>query len=256
MNSAQDLDDEPPPMIPYTNPFNPYDSDSESEPDFELGDTDSDTESVDEPTLTDHTLTTFTTPTTATPTMPHFALFHTHETTPLTLPDVDSFHGNEIQIPKPPNRTRFHTKNVHYVSTNNTDDELRIHFGDQHRLEIDFFGITKHKLDTHQYQVRQAFSDSARHIFQYRNGVDVPGFKGGAEVLERGTFVFRRQPIEISVPETEGSVGLHGEVVADGFIGWRVDWRWQVWRGPWRWSVVVVVSWKEGVPKKSLPCGV
>jgi hypothetical protein len=83
-----------------------------------------------------------------------------------TLPDVDSFHGNEIQIPKPPNRTRFLTKNVHHVSTNSTDDELRIHFVDQHRLEIDFFGITEHKLDTHQYQVRQAFRDSVHHIFQ------------------------------------------------------------------------------------------
>jgi hypothetical protein len=32
-------------MIPYINPFNPYDSDSESEPNFELDNTDSDTES-------------------------------------------------------------------------------------------------------------------------------------------------------------------------------------------------------------------
>ena len=40
-----------------------------------------------------------------------------------------------------------------------------MHFGDQQRLEIDYFGITEHKLDTQQYKVRQAFIDSARQAF-------------------------------------------------------------------------------------------
>jgi hypothetical protein len=82
---------------------------------------------------------------------------------------VDNFHGDTLATPKPPNCTRFLTKNIHHVSTSKTDDELRIHFGDQQRLEIDYFGITEHNLDTHQYEVRQAFIDSARQSFtQYK----------------------------------------------------------------------------------------
>jgi hypothetical protein len=49
---------------------------------------------------------------------------------------------------KPPNRTWFLTKNAHHVSTSKTNDELRMHFGDQHCLGIDYLGITEHKLDT------------------------------------------------------------------------------------------------------------
>jgi hypothetical protein len=88
----------------------------------------------------------------------------THHAT-IELPDVDSFHGDTLSEPKPEMSTRFLTKNIHHVSTNATDDELRIHFGDQHRLSINYFGITEHKLDTHQYTVRQSFNDSARQAF-------------------------------------------------------------------------------------------
>jgi hypothetical protein len=85
---------------------------------------------------------------------------------PISLPDVDTFHGDTITIPKPPNRTRFLTKNVHHVSTSKTDDELRMHFGDQHRLGIDYLGITEHKLDTTQYPVRRAFIESAKQAYK------------------------------------------------------------------------------------------
>lgn len=84
----------------------------------------------------------------------------------MQLPEVDCFHGNTLQLPKPENRTRFLTKNIHHISTNQTDDDIRMLFGDQHRLEIDYFGISEHKLDTKQYLVRQAFLTSARHIFR------------------------------------------------------------------------------------------
>jgi hypothetical protein len=179
ISQVKTFDADLPQLISHAHFTDPYDSDSESESESESALDDNlstlipryqnNTTSANVANRPAHTSTTYNTlhpTTTATPSIPHYALFHTHDATPLTLPDVDSFHGNELQLPKPPNRTRFLTKNVHHVSTNNTDDELRMHFGDQHRLEIDFFGITEHKLDTHQYQVRQAFSASAHHAFQ------------------------------------------------------------------------------------------
>jgi hypothetical protein len=96
---------------------------------------------------------------------PTYPIFFPTDNAAITLPDVDSFHGDTLSMPKPDNCTRFLTKNIHHVSTNATDDKLRIHFGDQHQLEIDYFGITEHKLDTHQYKVRQSFIDSAHQSF-------------------------------------------------------------------------------------------
>jgi hypothetical protein len=98
--------------------------------------------------------------------LPTYSIFlPTPTTSAISLPNVDSFHGDTLSAPKPPNHTRFLTKNIHHISTGKTDDELRVHFGDQQRLEIVFFGITEHKLDTHEYQVRQAFIDSAHQSF-------------------------------------------------------------------------------------------
>jgi hypothetical protein len=95
-----------------------------------------------------------------------YSLFHQVHPNPITLSDDDTFHGNTPTTPKPANHTRFLTKNVHHVSTNSTDDELRMHFGDQQRQEIDYFGIVEHRLDTQQYTVRQAFIDNARTTFR------------------------------------------------------------------------------------------
>jgi hypothetical protein len=98
------------------------------------------------------------------PPAPYNIFLPTHNAT-IELPNVDSFYGDTLSESKPETSTRFLTKNIHHVSTNATDDELRIHFGDQHRLSIDYFGITEHKLDTHQYTVRQSFNDSAHQAF-------------------------------------------------------------------------------------------
>jgi hypothetical protein len=95
-----------------------------------------------------------------------YPIFSTRVPAPMQLPEADCFHGDTLPLPKPENRTRFLTKNIHHISTNQTDDEIRMLFGDQHRLEIDYFGISEHKLDTKQYMMRQAFITSACHTFQ------------------------------------------------------------------------------------------
>jgi hypothetical protein len=79
----------------------------------------------------------------------------------ITPVDVDSFHVDTLSTQQPDNCTRFLTKHIHHVSTNATDD--------QQRLAIKYFGITEHKLDTHQYKVRRSFIDSACQAFnQYK----------------------------------------------------------------------------------------
>jgi hypothetical protein len=176
-DSASSSDNEPIPLlIPHQFP---NESDSDSEPDFEdpvpnplqnnpyepLTEYDSDaTDDAAEPSPTYHaTNTPIINSTTIAP--PSYPIFLPPVNSPISLPDVDIFHGDTLAIPKAPDRTRFLTKNVHHVSTSKTDDELRMHFGDQHRLGIDYLGITEHKLDTTQYSVRQAFIASAKQAF-------------------------------------------------------------------------------------------
>jgi hypothetical protein len=95
-----------------------------------------------------------------------YSIFHPASQDPITLPDDDTFSGDTPTTPKPRNHIRFLSKNVHHISTNSTDDELRMHFGDQQRQERDYFDLVEHKLDTQQYSVRQAFIDNAKTTFR------------------------------------------------------------------------------------------
>jgi hypothetical protein len=45
-----------------------------------------------------------------------YPIFSPPFATTLSLPAINRFHGNTLQIPKPENRTRFLTKNIHHIA--------------------------------------------------------------------------------------------------------------------------------------------
>jgi hypothetical protein len=98
---------------------------------------------------------------------PYYGLFQSHEAkSKQLLPTKNKFHGDHLQIPKPPNIFRMATNNFNGVSVNKIDDQVTLLCLDQKKTEVDIQGIIEHTVDTGKYHVRQSFHKAANKVFQ------------------------------------------------------------------------------------------
>jgi hypothetical protein len=105
---------------------------------------------------------------------PYYALFQSHEDqSKHLLPTNDHFHGNSLQLPKPPNIFRMATKNINGASFNKVDDQVTLLYLDQQKTEVDVQGIIEHTVDTGKYHVRQSFQKAANNAFHNRVKIEL-----------------------------------------------------------------------------------
>jgi hypothetical protein len=130
-----------------------------------------------------------------------YALFQSHEEqSQQLLPTKDKFHGDSLQLPKPPNIFRMATKNFNGVSVNKIDDQVTLLCLDQKKTEVDIQGIIEHTVDTGKYHVRQSFHKAANKVFQNRVKIElgssaytsVTNYKpGGSALVAQGDITGR-----------------------------------------------------------------
>jgi hypothetical protein len=105
---------------------------------------------------------------------PYYGLFQSHAAqSKQLLPTNDKFHGDQLQLPKPPNIFRMATKNFNVVSVNKIDDQVTLLCLDQKKTEVDIQGIIEHTVDTGKYHVRQSFQKAANKVFQNRVKIEL-----------------------------------------------------------------------------------
>jgi hypothetical protein len=105
---------------------------------------------------------------------PYYAIFQNHaDQSKHLLPPNDHFHGDPLQLPKPPNIIRMATKNINGVSVNKIDDQVTLLCLDQQKTEADIQGLIEHTVDTGKYQVRQSFQKAANNCFHNRVKIEL-----------------------------------------------------------------------------------
>ena len=68
-----------------------------------------------------------------------------------TLPAVNEYCGDTMDIPKPPNTTRFTSQNHHHITVSPVENQVIQICRDQRKQASDVHAIQEHKLDHHKY---------------------------------------------------------------------------------------------------------